>query len=340
MAVEADTEVVLTRPDGRVVARNVGDGCRIISVEPSRPDLYIHRAAIETNYDDRLIRAIVDAKGIAFLADEIARDQDPGYLERHLVATITGYIDPAELAGRTVLDFGCGAGASTTILARLLPDTDIIGVELSTAYLDAARERARFHDLTRVNFELSPAGDQLPASLTQYDAVVLSAVFEHLLPAERRTLMPRIWDLVKPNGYLFIDETPWRWFPIESHTTGIPLLNYAPDRLARELAGRKPKLQGRDSWPELLRAGIRGGTVREIRRSLGPRYRYAETLRPSRNGIDNWVDLWFEGYARGQSGRFRGLKRSARGALKGMYRTTGVAAVPYLSLAFRKGPPA
>jgi 2-polyprenyl-3-methyl-5-hydroxy-6-metoxy-1,4-benzoquinol methylase len=323
--------------EAEVFVEELDEQSRRVSVEPKSPGAYVHRRSVETTYPDDLIVSLYEAKGPAFLCDEIARDQDPGYLQQHLTLTIVAHVDPASLSGRRILDFGCGAGASTSVLGRLLPDCAIDGVELDAANIRAATTRAAFNGLQHVRFLQSPQGDQLPIELGSYDAVVLSAVYEHLLPHERRRLMPMLWSRVRPGGYLFVDETPWRWFPIESHTTGLPLLNYTTDRIAHRLARRSSKLSGRTRWDEFQRAGIRGGTVHSIVDDLAARPGEASVLAPSRLGIGDPVDLWYEGYAAGTGAvHHRRAKQSAHGILKTVYRTTGQAPVPYLSLAIQK----
>ena len=101
-----------------------------------------------------------------------------------------------------------------------------------------------------------------------FDLIQLNAVFEHLLPAERKEVMPLLWRRLAVDGYLVLTETPWRWFPVETHTTSLPFVNYMPDRLALMAArhcGRYPKTL---TWEEALRAGLRGATVGEIMASL------------------------------------------------------------------------
>src|SRR3712207_8585357 len=46
------------------------------------------------------------------------------------------------------------------------------------------------------------AGTDVPAGLGRFDHVVLCAVYEHLLPAERRGLLPQLWSLLEPGGLL------------------------------------------------------------------------------------------------------------------------------------------
>lgn len=328
--------ITLEHPDATITVRPVDGGRRRVTVVPNSPEVFIRRTEIETTYDDDVLSAILAAKGASYLCDEIGRDQDPTVLEGHLVAAVTAHLDPTALADRRLLDVGCGAGASTCILGRLLPDTEIVGVDLLQSNLDVARARARFYGMDKVSFVWSPDGTRLPElpGGDTFPVVVLSAVFEHLLPAERRQLMPMLWAAVEPGGWLVIDETPWRWSPYESHTVSLPFINYLPRAAALRLARRSGRIDQTATWPELLRDGLRGGTAREVVRSVGGGPE-VELVRPTRLGLDGWVDLYFAAYG-AKEGRLPGLKKRARGAMKLVERTTGRSPVPYLSLALRK----
>jgi SAM-dependent methyltransferase len=332
----AATEIL--HRDGRVTLTALSNGKRRLRVEPSRPGSFVPRAACDTAYPDALIRVILEAKGLAYLCDEIMRDEDPGYIRRHVELTVTAHVDPAEFTGAEVLDFGCGAGASTVILSKLLPSSTITGVELSSKNLSIARARAQFYGLQRTRLMLSPAESALPSGLGPFRAVMLSAVFEHLLPAERKTLLPMLWSMLEPGGVLFIDETPSRWFPVETHTTGLPFINYLPDGMAAAYARRCSRRVHRDdSWDVMCRNGIRGGAVKEILGLLPTAHGSPIVLEPHRLGIKDPLDLWFRGYAESGSGRSDALKRKALPLLRFTARfVDSTSLVPYLSLAIRK----
>lgn len=316
-------------------------GKRRLTVEPRDPGVYIHRSTWDTEYPDSLVRLIMEVKSPAFLCDELMRHEDPRYIRRHLELTIAAHVDPAALDGKRVLDFGCGAGASTIILAQLLPRSSLLGVDLNPGNLQIARARAELYGMSQVQFLQSPGGDSLPSGLGPFDAIVLSAVYEHLLPHERRTLMPMLWDLLVPGGVLFLDETPARWFPVETHTTGLPLLNYLPDWLAAACARRCSRRVSRtDSWETLCRNGVRGASEREVLRTLSGSPVAPRRISPHRLGIGNPVDLWYRGYAEAEPGARGSLKRGARHVLRAASAILGTPMVPYLSLAIRKGPSA
>ncbi len=209
-------DMVLEHPNGRVQIKELDNGRRRIHVQPRDASIYIHRASCDTAYPIELIKQILEVKGPGYLCDEISRDEDNSYIEAHLRTTLFAHLPVSAFVGKRLLDFGCGSGASTMILARSLPGpTRIVGVELEETFLRIARARADFYGMTNVSFEQSPTGDRLPEQLGVFDFIVLPAVYEHLLPPERKTIIPQLWNHLSKGGVLFIDETPFRWFPVE-----------------------------------------------------------------------------------------------------------------------------
>jgi SAM-dependent methyltransferase len=84
--------------------------------------------------------------GAAWVAREVAQnDALRPHSERLLEAAALGPIDH-------VLDVGCGTGDTTRACARLAVDGDVLGVDLSTAMLERARERAAAERLANVEF--------------------------------------------------------------------------------------------------------------------------------------------------------------------------------------------
>lgn len=306
-------------------------------MEARKPGVFIPVPACETSYPLELIRRILAVKAPAHLCDEIARDESPGYVQRSLRYALLSYVSPEELRGKTILDFGCGAGASTVVLGRMLPETQIVGVELDEKLLSVARLRARHHGLRNVSFFSSPGAVTLPPQVGEVDHAILSAVYEHLLPRERRTLLPRIWARIRPRGILLINQTPHRYSPFESHTTSLPLINYLPDGLALFVAKRFSKRVNPDStWESLLRRGIRGGTVREITGILRETCAKPVLLKPGKLGSRDRIDLWFR---LSSAARLPASKKALATVLKALSAATGVTLTPELSLAIQKSVP-
>ncbi len=289
----------------------------------------------ETSYPVGLIDNLLAIKGPAYLCDEILRDESPNYVQQSLKYDMLGYLEDEAFRNKRLLDFGCGSGASTMILARMFPHTEIVGIELDAKLLSIAKLRATHYGCNNIQLIVSPNPESLPLNIGYFDYVVLSAVYEHLLPNERETVLPQIWSILKPGGILFLNQTPYRFFPIEMHTTsGLPFINYLPDKLtqyyAQHFSRRKLKNQ---CWEELLRNGIRGGSIKEILSILSRSPATPVLLNPSRFGMNNRIDLW---YIQTDKVRFAVIKRWFLLSVKLLKRLTGVTIVPCLSLAIKK----
>jgi len=98
---------------------------------------------------------------------------------------------------KSILDFGCGAGASTNILGDLFPGASILGVDIDAQAIGAAQWRSAILNRQDIKFMTSRDCADLPESDVPVDLVLMNAVFEHLLPEERRELMPKLWGRVR-----------------------------------------------------------------------------------------------------------------------------------------------
>lgn len=312
-----------------------------VRVRKKSADYFVPFDSCETAYPVPLIRQILAAKGPAYLIDEILRDESPQYVQHDLKWSVLSYVDADRFAGKRLLDFGCGSGSSSTTLARMFPAAEVVGIELEETLLDVARARGRFYGFRNLCFHASPAPERLPDGIGSFDFVLLSAVYEHLLPHERRILLPLLWGALKPGGVLFLNGTPNRHFPLEMHTTGLPAINYLPDRLAGFISRRfsRRNLQGA-TWERLLRDGIRGGTTREIVRILASSSGTPRVMEPRYLGVRDRIDLWLaltsESIYRSRSPRAMLAKRAYRWMMKPVKAITGIEFLPELALALQK----
>jgi len=326
---------ILDHHDAHIEVTPIDGDRKKIVVDHYDPDAIVPWTSCETDYPLDLIKLILENKSASHLCEEILRDISPDYSERNIHSSIFGYIPKEEFSGKDILDFGCGMGASTMVLARLLPDAVITGVDLEEEHLEVANARADYYKVQdRVKFILSTEGDKLPDSIDSYDYIVLNAVYEHLLPEERYQLFPLLWKHLKPNGIMFINQTPYRWFPVESHTTyGLPFLNYLPDKVALHYTHKfsQRKLDMYD-WQTLLREGIRGGSVSELKKIL--RNQDLVFLVPSQLGFQDRIDQWYR--ISSQEGNLT-FKRLLKRIFKSIKFVTGMTVLPTLALALQKG---
>jgi SAM-dependent methyltransferase len=302
--------MVLSTPDGEIELTPAAGGRTRITLKPRDPNLFVPRRTCETSHPEEVVLFLEGVSSFGWLCDAISRHEEPDEVQGVLRRQLFAYLEPLAFRGGRMLDFGCGAGASTFALAKFLPETEIIGLELDPRRVDLCRKIAARRGTPNVRFIPSPTGDTLPSELGNVDFIMLSAVYEHLLPGERRTLMPQLWTLLKPGGVLFVNQTPHRWFPYEHHSTALWGINYLPDRLAHwyacNFSKANPEINRSPDWGTHLRGGLRGGTERGIIADLtaGSRTR-AVILQPAAGGFRDRADYWLAG----TSHRLRLVKR-------------------------------
>src|SRR5258705_8053705 len=200
-----DLSELLRQQHGLRVER-LADGRHRLEVEPGQGCAGAGDSWI-TAYPAELILEIHATKR-GYVCDEIMREEDPRYVERAIRHEVLGYVAAEEFRGKRILDFGCGSGASTLVMSRLLPPCELVGVELEERLLKLARLRAEYLDRSGLGFLHSPSGTTLPDGLGEFDYIVLRAVYEHLLPNQTPVLPPRHWSPPNPAGVPFITPTP------------------------------------------------------------------------------------------------------------------------------------
>ena len=120
-----------------------------------------------------------------------------------------------DLAGRTVLDYGCGHGMAAVVLAR--GGARVTAFDLSRGYLAEAAGRAAANGVA-VDF-VQADGERLPFADAAFDAVFGNAVLHHLDLARAGRELRRV---LRPGGVAVFCE-PWgenpllnfarRWLP-------------------------------------------------------------------------------------------------------------------------------
>jgi 2-polyprenyl-3-methyl-5-hydroxy-6-metoxy-1,4-benzoquinol methylase len=328
----------IRREDGTLLIEELGNGLRKVTALNAARDAYRSRGFCTTTYPVELIEMFLDRAGVAEVCEVIGRDGDS--IMDSIRDLTSAYVDAEKMTGKRILDFGCGGGASTVILAKLFPDSQVIGVELMEEKLQMGRARAAHHGLRNIQFLASPDGSHLPRDLGTFHFVYLFAVYEHLLPDERPVIMKLVWQHLEPEGIVFVDATPHRYFPIDLHSTHLPLINYLPDRAAH-WAARKFASGGDVNrspvWSDHLRGGIRGATEKSILRSITSNEDSIPVLlEPSQRGLKDRCDYW---HSRLSHRSHKLLKGAAKMVLKTVYGLTGTVLTPNLSIAIQKQVP-
>src|SRR5215510_14343196 len=112
--------------------------------------------------------------------------------------------------GNSILDVGCGTGASALPAAQIVgPTGKVIGVDLAEKLLEMARTKATQRQLQNVEFRL---GDMTALGLpdNQFDAIV--SVFSIFFVQDMVSIVRELWRMVKPGGKLAITTWGARFF--------------------------------------------------------------------------------------------------------------------------------
>ena len=276
----------------------------------------------------RIDRDLTPVKTISTVG-EVERND---YVRFRTRFTFERFVDLPRDGAYRFLDFGCGDGHSIEALLDIFPQTQFFGAEYEPGTL--SRCLARLGNNPRATIIRTKGPDSLEGIGSGFDVIQLNAVFEHMLPAERRALMPDLWQRIAAGGYLVLMETPWRWFPIETHSTSRPLVNYMPDRLAlftMRHFSRGGRFSNIRTWEEALRDGLRGATVREIMGCLGATPGSARVVQSSAPDARDMLDVWWHGECRKTK-----QKKFAYAVLSGWRSVTGMVISPWVNLVVQK----
>jgi SAM-dependent methyltransferase len=110
---------------------------------------------------------------------------------------------PASLQPRRVLDFGCGVGDATALLAESFPGATVVGVDVAEAAVQKA-------DATRSSSTVSFGTVDALHEVEPFDVCYVNGAFHHIPPAERLAVMQSIHAAMRPGGVLSVFENnPW-----------------------------------------------------------------------------------------------------------------------------------
>jgi SAM-dependent methyltransferase len=171
--------------------------------------------------------------------------EHPEWLRRYAVARdqfVPWIEDHVPLAGRTVLEYGCGQGAVSCAVAQRCGR--LIGVDIGPRWIRMAREHVARRGLDNVELDLV-GPEEIVAHTRRYagqvDVVLLYAVLEHLTIAERVDVLSLAREIVRPDGHIVVVETPNRLTPMDHHTAQTPFFHQLPGELAARWYRRAPR---------------------------------------------------------------------------------------------------
>jgi ubiquinone/menaquinone biosynthesis C-methylase UbiE len=129
--------------------------------------------------------------------------------------------------GSSVLDVGCGSGASAIPAATLVgPSGRVVGADLAGQLLELARTKAHANKLENIEF-LEADMEQLGYPNESFDAVV--CVFAIFFVPDMVKQVRELWRMVRPGGNLAITTWGPRMFEPGSAAWWAAVKKYRPD---------------------------------------------------------------------------------------------------------------
>jgi S-adenosylmethionine-diacylgycerolhomoserine-N-methlytransferase len=111
---------------------------------------------------------------------------------------------------KRVLEFGCGTGRNLVQLSTALPESEIVGVDLSIDMIEKARWNTRHLPMVETYCDRS-----LSELRGRFDVIVLSYVLSMLEPTQQKEVLNRCSERLAPDGVIAIvdfADSPWQWF--------------------------------------------------------------------------------------------------------------------------------
>ena len=234
--------------------------------------LTVDGRAHETRYSARVVRLLVERKGArrAPLYFPFKEERARLFLEPlfatcgNVARAILGprgrrLLRPHDrVSGRAARDRGYPPSTRT-------PFVDIVRAKVEEQDLRTVKEVRLFgNDETR----------RLPWPDGRFDLVLVVGVVEHLPPRNRRAQVDEYYRVLASGGHIAILDTPNRLFPLETHSIGLPLVQWLPPRLAYAYARlARPRKFGAVSYESFVADGTgwRNATLADCLPSGGPK---------------------------------------------------------------------
>jgi SAM-dependent methyltransferase len=146
------------------------------------------------------------------MSQAAAQTYTPGYgsnavafMAKRRAQTHAAFFVPLLRNGMRVLDCGCGPGAITLDLARIVRPGEVIGIDCDGEQFSAASDTAARERLA-LRFETGSVY-ALPFAENSFDAIFVHALFEHL--AEPARAASEIHRVLKPGGVCGLRSPDW-----------------------------------------------------------------------------------------------------------------------------------
>jgi SAM-dependent methyltransferase len=185
-----------------------------------------------TYYSARVLEMLIERKGV---------DRAPLYLPfkttrgHHFLAPLFRYLSARGARDLRVLEVGCSFGHNTEYLDEQPLVGEIHSFDVDPAFVAMTRAKVGELGLRKVHQVLHLTDEEttrMPFGTGAFDVVMAIGVIEHLAPDGRHRHVDEYYRVLAPGGHIAILDTPNRAFPLETHSVGLPGIQWLPARLA------------------------------------------------------------------------------------------------------------
>jgi S-adenosylmethionine-dependent methyltransferase len=222
----------------------------------------------------------------------------------HVVPWVAGQID---LAGKALVEIGCGTGSSTAAFSYFVKEIHAYDVDKPS--VDGARARLEILDIDNANLHVIE-----PEQLTKHllknhsagvDIILLYAVLEHQTIEERHATINQCWELLNEDGLLVVVDTPNLLIYYDFHTSLLPFMQMLPPELYARYSQHSPRdgfnknfldyesVSGRELEQRISRWG-RGVSYHDFQLTLGKDCGKYLVCSGFEQEILTWVDVCSE----------------------------------------------
>ena len=218
--------------------------------------LTVDGRAHETRYSARVVRLLVERKGArrAPLYFPFKEERARLFLD-----PLLRYLRERGARDLSVLEVGASFGHMTEYLAEQTEIAEIHCFDTDPAFVDIVRAKVEEQGLRTVKEVRLFGNDEtrrLPWPAARFDLVLVVGVVEHLPARNRRAQVDEYYRVLAPGGHIAILDTPNRLFPLETHSIGLPLVQWLPSRLAYAYARlARPRKFGAVSYESFVADG-------------------------------------------------------------------------------------
>ena len=209
-----------------------------------------------TSYSARVVRLLVERKGAQRAPLYFPFKETRG---RYFLSPLFGYLRRTAGPRLSVLEVGCSFGHITEYLAEQPEVAEVYAFDTDPAFVDITRAKVEEMGLGVVREIARFSSEEtcrLPYADGRFDLVLAVGVVEHLPARSRREQVDEYYRVLAPGGHIAILDTPNRVFPLETHSVGLPLVQWLSPRLAYRYARLGRPARFRDvSYEEFVADG-------------------------------------------------------------------------------------